>query len=234
MRRRLDAAFMRPEEPMEDLRYARVRTDPLVVVFPSDHRLASQEAIDPGEIASETFFLPSKSAPSVRHVVLEYFRRAGVDLKPEHHEVHNVVHAISMLTSTRGVMLLPAYTQRYLPEFITTRPVSGEVPTVDLILAYHKANKSPPEAAALEARQACRGVGLVLPRTAPEARSAEAELAEVNGDEEWIRYLPHRVVISVDAALGRHLDALEGAIVGGVIGARSAAKNVNSIVVAPH
>jgi LysR family transcriptional regulator, hca operon transcriptional activator len=143
MRRRLDAAFMRPEEPMEDLRYARVRTDPLVVVFPSDHRLASQEAIDPGEIASETFFLPSKSAPSVRHVVLEYFRRAGVDLKPEHHEVHNVVHAISMLTSTRGVMLLPAYTQRYLPEFITTRPVSGEVPTVDLILAYHKANKSP-------------------------------------------------------------------------------------------
>ena len=40
-------------------------------------------------------------------------------------------------------MLLPAYTQRYLPESITTRPVSGEVPTVDLILAYHKANKSP-------------------------------------------------------------------------------------------
>jgi LysR family hca operon transcriptional activator len=45
-------------------------------------------------------------------VVLEFFRRAGVDLKPEY-EVHNVVHAFS-----------------------------GGVPTVDLILAYHKANKS--------------------------------------------------------------------------------------------
>jgi LysR family hca operon transcriptional activator len=48
-----------------------------------------------------------------------------------------------MITSTRGVMLLPGYTKRYLPESITTRPVQGEVPTLDLILAYHKANKSP-------------------------------------------------------------------------------------------
>jgi LysR family hca operon transcriptional activator len=142
MRRRLDAAFMRPEEPMEDLRYTRVRTDPLVFVFPSDHHLASQAAIEPQKISNETFFLPSKSAPSVRRVVLDYFKRAGIDLKPEY-EVHNVVHAISMITSTRGVMLLPAYTLRYLPGSITTRPVDGEVPTLDLVLAYHKANKSP-------------------------------------------------------------------------------------------
>jgi LysR family transcriptional regulator, hca operon transcriptional activator len=141
MRRRLDAAFMRPEEPMGDLRYARVRTDPLVFVFPSDHRLASRTAIAPWEIANETFYLPSKSAPAVRRVVVEYFNRAGIDIKSEH-EVHNVVHAISMITSMRGVMLLPAYTKRYLPESITTRPVQGEVPTLDLILAYHKANKS--------------------------------------------------------------------------------------------
>jgi LysR family hca operon transcriptional activator len=40
-------------------------------------------------------------------------------------------------------MLLPAYTRRYLPESIATRPVQGEVPTLDLVLAYHKANKSP-------------------------------------------------------------------------------------------
>jgi LysR family transcriptional regulator, hca operon transcriptional activator len=141
MKRRLDAAFMRPEEPMGDLRYVRVRTDPLVFVFPSDHRLASRTAIAPREIANETFYLPSKSAPAVRRVVVEYFGRAGIDIKSEH-EVHNVVHAISMITSMRGVMLLPAYTKRYLPESITTRPVQGEVPTLDLILAYHKANKS--------------------------------------------------------------------------------------------
>jgi LysR family hca operon transcriptional activator len=142
MRRKLDAAFIRAEEHMADLACKRVRTDPLVFVFPSDHRFASQTAVAPQDIANETFYLPSKAAPAVRRVVLEYFSRAGVDLKPEH-EVHNVVHAISMITSTRAVMLLPAYTKRYLPESITTRPVKGEVPTLDLIIAYHRANKSP-------------------------------------------------------------------------------------------
>lgn len=142
MRSRLDAAFMRPEEHMGDLAYRRVRTDPLIFVFPSDHRLASQAAVGPQEIANETFLLPSNTAPALRRLVLEYFNRAGVDLKPEH-EVHNVVHAVSMITSTHAVMLLPAYTKRYLPESVTTRPVKGEVPTIDLIIAYHKANNSP-------------------------------------------------------------------------------------------
>jgi LysR family transcriptional regulator, hca operon transcriptional activator len=142
MRRKLDAAFMRPEEQMADLASRRVRTDPLVFVFPSDHRLASQTAVAPQEIVNETFYLPSKSAPAVRRVVLEYLDRAGIDPRPEH-EVHNVVHAISMITSTRGVMLLPAYTKRYLPESITTRAVQGEAPTLDLVLAYHRANNSP-------------------------------------------------------------------------------------------
>ncbi|MDN3275651.1 LysR substrate-binding domain-containing protein [Frankia sp. RB7] len=142
MRRKLDAAFIRLEEHMEDLAYRRVRTDPLVFAFPSDHRLASQAAVAPEEIRDETFYLPSKSAPAVRRIVLDYLGRAGIDLKPDR-EVHNVVHAISMIASTRGVMLLPAYTKRYLPETITTRPVRGEAPKLDLVVAYHKANKSP-------------------------------------------------------------------------------------------
>ena len=142
MRRKLDAAFMRPEETAEDLAYRRVRTDPLVFVFPSDHHLASQAVVAAQDVVNETFYLPSRAAPAVRRVVLDYFNRAGIDPKPEH-EVHNVVHAISMITSTRGVMMLPAYTKRYLPETITTRPVKGEAPRLDLVIAYHKANKSP-------------------------------------------------------------------------------------------
>src|SRR5204863_7825721 len=71
MRRKLDAAFIRPEEQMGDLSYRRVRTDSLVFVFPSDHRLASHATIAPHEIANETFCLPSKAAPAVRRVVVE-------------------------------------------------------------------------------------------------------------------------------------------------------------------
>jgi LysR family hca operon transcriptional activator len=141
-RGRLEAAFMRVEEHMGDLASRRVRTDPLMFVLPNGHRLASHEAIAPHEIAGESFLLPSNTAPAVRRVVLEYFSRAGVDLQPEH-EVHNVVHAISMIASTHSIMLLPAYTKRFLPESVTIRPVRGEAPALDLIVAYHKANNSP-------------------------------------------------------------------------------------------
>jgi LysR family transcriptional regulator, hca operon transcriptional activator len=98
--------------------------------------------IAPQEIVSEAFCLPSRSAPAVRRAVLEYLSRCGVDLKPQY-EVHNVVHAISMITSTNAVMFLPAYTKRYLPASIAVRPIKGEVPTLDLVIAHHKANKSP-------------------------------------------------------------------------------------------
>src|SRR5580658_8484019 len=40
MRGRLDAAFMRPEEPADELIYRHVITEPFVVIFRSDHRLA--------------------------------------------------------------------------------------------------------------------------------------------------------------------------------------------------
>jgi LysR family hca operon transcriptional activator len=141
-RGRLDAAFMRPEEDMGDLAFEFVRKDPLIFVFPSDHRLASHEAIEPQEILKEPFIFPSRTAPVVRRAVIEYLKRAGIDLKPEH-EVHNVVHAISMITSTRAVMLLPEYTKNYLPDSVTARPVKGKAPAVDLIIAYDRANNSP-------------------------------------------------------------------------------------------
>ena len=63
MRRKLDAAFIRPEEQMGDLSYRRVRADPLVFVFPSDHRLASQAAIAPQEIANENFLSSVQGRP---------------------------------------------------------------------------------------------------------------------------------------------------------------------------
>jgi len=131
MRRRLDAAFMRPEEPIGDLHYARVRYGPAVFVFPNDHRLASH-ARSRRKIVNETFYLPSKAAPAVRRIVLEYFNRAGIDLKPEH-EVHNVVHAISMIHIDARVMLLPAYTKTLFARVNNDPSRTGEAPALDLV-----------------------------------------------------------------------------------------------------
>jgi LysR family hca operon transcriptional activator len=141
MRGRLDAAFMRPEERAEELVYRRVITEPFLVVLPSDHRLAAHDAIELREIVGETFLIPSKTAPTSRLVIEDYLKRSGLNIIPDH-EVDNVTHAVSMIASTGAIALLPAYPNNLLPWSVTSRPLKGEPPTVDLVVGYHKENAS--------------------------------------------------------------------------------------------
>ena len=51
--------------------------------------------------------------------------------------------AMSLVASTRGVALLPAYARNFLPRSVTSRPIRGDAPTIDLVVGYNKANTSP-------------------------------------------------------------------------------------------
>ena len=94
-------AFLRPETQTTNLVFKLVTKEPLVVVLPSDHRLASHEAINPQDIAGETFISVSNTAPVLRLVIDDYLRRSGVDIKPDH-EVDHLAMAVSLVASTRG------------------------------------------------------------------------------------------------------------------------------------
>jgi LysR family hca operon transcriptional activator len=141
MRGKLDLAFLRREAEAPDLVFKLVTKEPLVVVLPSDHRLASRDAIGPQELAGETFISVSNTAPTLRVVIDEYLKRSGIDITPDH-EADNLAMAMSLVASTRGVALLPAYAQNFLPWSVISRPIRGEAPTIDLVIGYHKANKS--------------------------------------------------------------------------------------------
>jgi len=141
MRGKLDLAFLRREAQAPDLVFKLVTKEPLVVVLPSDHRLASREAIGPQEIAGETFISVSNTAPTLRVVIDDYLRRSGIDIRPVH-EVDNLAMAMSLVASTGGVALLPAYAQNFLPWSVISRPIKGDAPTIDLVIGYHKANTS--------------------------------------------------------------------------------------------
>jgi LysR family transcriptional regulator, hca operon transcriptional activator len=142
MKGRLDAAFLRPEPHAGGLVYRRVRTEPLIVVFPRDHRLAARKAIKLHELKGEPFIKPSKTAPTLRKIIEDSLKRSGVDIRANH-EVHNLAHAFSMIASTHAVTLLPAYAKNFLPVTLTSRPIQGDAPTVDLVVGYSKASTSP-------------------------------------------------------------------------------------------
>lgn len=90
----------------------------------------------------ETFVTVSHTARVLRAVIDDYLKRSGINITPAH-EADHVTMRISLIMSTRGVGLLPAYAQNFLPSSVTSRPLKGDTPTVDLILGYRKSNQSP-------------------------------------------------------------------------------------------
>jgi LysR family transcriptional regulator, hca operon transcriptional activator len=139
---KIDAAFLRRERRMPDLAFRLLVKEPLVVVLPHDHHLAALKAISPGDLVGETFVTVSDTAPVLRGVIDNYLKRSGIKITPAH-EADHVTMGMSLIVSTGGVGLLPAYAQNFLFSSVTSRPLRGESPTVDLVLGYKKSNQSP-------------------------------------------------------------------------------------------
>ena len=139
---KIDAAFLRREKGVPDLAFRLLVKEPLVVILPSDHRLAALKAISPRDLVGETFVTVSDTAPVLRAVIDNYLKRSGINITPAH-EADHLAMGMSLIASTRGVGLLPAYAQNFFPSSVTSRPLKGETPTVELVLGYKKSNKSP-------------------------------------------------------------------------------------------
>jgi LysR family hca operon transcriptional activator len=141
VRGRLDLAFLRVE-PGYDLGYYVVDREPLIVLMPSDHRLATKQAIHPREFVGEIFIGGANKAAVLRAVTEEYLRRSGVNIKLDH-GVDNMAKAMSLVASTRGLALMPAYARNLLPASVVSRPLEGEAPTIDVAVGYSTSNTSP-------------------------------------------------------------------------------------------
>lgn len=139
---KIDAAFLRREKGLPDLAFRLLVKEPLVVILPSDHRLAAHKAINPRDLVGETFVAVSNTAPVLRVVIDNYLKRSGVNITPDH-EADHLSMGMSLIASTRGVGLLPAYAQNFLPSSVTSRPLKGDPPTIELVLGYKKSNGSP-------------------------------------------------------------------------------------------
>src|SRR6202011_4572902 len=138
----VDAAFLRRERGVPELAYRVLVKEPLVVVLPSDHRLAAFKAISPGDLVGEMFVSVSNTAPVLRGVIDNYLKHSGINRTPAH-QVDHVVMGVSLIASTGGVGLLPAYAENFLVRAVTSRPLKGDTPTIDLVLGYKKSNQSP-------------------------------------------------------------------------------------------
>jgi len=106
-----------------------VTKEPLVVILPSDHRLAAHQAIDPHDLAGRDVYQRVEDGSRVTGRHRRYLNRLNLDIKPDH-QVDNLAMAMSLVASTRGVALLPAYARNFLPWSVISRPIKGDAPTI--------------------------------------------------------------------------------------------------------
>jgi LysR family hca operon transcriptional activator len=145
----IDVAFLRQEDGGPGLAYILLAEEPLEIYLPKDHPLAKRAAIRLQEIAGETFLSISGSAmgtsgrpPALQLAIDRYLKKSGLNIKPSH-EVDNLGGIMSLIVSTGGVALLPAYARIFLPDSVAIRPLRGFTPKIDLSVGYRKANASP-------------------------------------------------------------------------------------------
>jgi LysR family transcriptional regulator, hca operon transcriptional activator len=141
LRGTVDVAFLRRERQAPGLAFKLLIKEPLIAVLASGHRLARRKAIRPQDIIGETFIAPTKAAPALKVVIDDYAARSGIRLEPEY-EAENLSMAMSLVASTGGMTLLPLFAESLLSSSVVTRPLHGDVPTIDLVIGYNKSNTS--------------------------------------------------------------------------------------------
>ncbi|MBR0664377.1 LysR family transcriptional regulator [Roseomonas hellenica] len=137
----IDLGFCRLE-PQPDVTYKVIAHEPILVILLRDHPLAAYSAIDARDIDPTAFIGYSDTPHVLRGVVDRYLRDRGLVMSPAHF-LDGIATGISLVASTGGVTLLPAYVEPLLPRSVVSRPLTGNTPVIEIAAGYRADNPSP-------------------------------------------------------------------------------------------
>lgn len=125
-----------------DVTYKVIEHEPILVFLPRDHPLAACSAIDARDLDPESFIGYAATTHILRDIVDRYFHDRGITMSPTRF-LDGVATGISLVASTGGVTLLPAYVEKMLPRSVVSRPLSGNAPVIEIAAGYRADNPSP-------------------------------------------------------------------------------------------
>jgi LysR family transcriptional regulator, hca operon transcriptional activator len=141
MQGEIDLALLRRETRTANLDFKFLVKEPLVAILPSRHRLARHKTIRAEDICREHFISTARAAPVLEAVIEEYAAKIGIKLN-QIYDAETLSGGMSLVASTGGFTLLPAYVQNALIPSVVMRPLQGEAPTIDLVMGYNRSNTS--------------------------------------------------------------------------------------------
>ncbi len=137
----LDLGFSRLE-PQPDVTYRVIAREPIKVILSRDHSLASCSEIAPRDLDGVSFIGYADTPHVLRDIVHRYLREHRITVSTTHF-LDGFATGISLVASTGGLTLLPAYVEPLLPRSVVSRPLAGAPPTIDIAVGYRADNASP-------------------------------------------------------------------------------------------
>lgn len=147
---RIEAAFVRSDDVPSTFTKKMVRTETLMAIVPSNHRLSRKRSIEPIEFLNEPFVaVAAHVAPAFRTALDAFFLNAGVQKVPDC-ESETLLSIFSMVASKGFCSLVPSHFSSVLPKSVVGRRLSGQRLNLDLVLAFPADTVSPALNALLE------------------------------------------------------------------------------------
>jgi DNA-binding transcriptional LysR family regulator len=145
----IDLGLLRPPVRTHELSVEVIRSEPLIAVLPSDHRLADAEEVSVAELADEPFVTYAPQVRSVLHGVVEDACAAHGFQPRIAMPVTETSTLVSFVAAGVGVSLVPASVSGMSVARAVYRPLAGHAPRVQIALAWRQGDESPVLANAL-------------------------------------------------------------------------------------
>lgn len=156
---RLDVGLVRAAEPTAAVTVEELVAEPLIVVLPGDHPLARHDTVDPADLAREPFVLwPRPLGATFFDILIGYCREHGFSPRIIA-EGADIETQLSLVAAGLGVSLQPSYYANLRPPGVEFRPLSGDVPTVALQVAWRRRERSPAVGHFVDAARECAAAG---------------------------------------------------------------------------
>lgn len=141
--RQIDVGLLHP--PLQDvsLKLEIIQREPLVVVLPAEHPLASQESILMEQLREEAFVLyPRAWNPGTFDQIASLCRDAGFTMRAGQEAV-GMQSITSLVAAGFGISIVPISTQLLRSAGVVYRSLQGVAPTMDLAVAWRHDALSP-------------------------------------------------------------------------------------------
>ncbi|MDJ0510134.1 MAG: LysR family transcriptional regulator [Crocosphaera sp.] len=129
-------------ESQEDLEIMTLKEEPLIVVLPQDHPLASETEISLQALHQEQFILPPSTLTySIHQPVMMYCQNLGCI--PNHTtDVTLMLTIINLVAGGLGVSILPENARSIQRSGVVYKDIKESIPPVEIVAAWRRDNKS--------------------------------------------------------------------------------------------